>query len=156
MKPNPFNDQVYFDSCAFNGGTDEDIEAAGKLIHIFESTNNKIMLSYSVAEEMNHSKAPEDKRHRAEYSIKTVRIPLTDEETSKLKKIEEIMLGKSSSSKRKADCLHVFEAQKYGRYFVSSDDHIYPYAESIFNEFGLYIVRPIELLKIVEYYQSEA
>ena len=104
---------------------------------------------------MKHPKAPEWKQRIARYSMQTVRIPLTSQEEEQLRRIEKIMLGNSKAPKRKPDCLHVFEAQKYGRFFVSSDDHIYPYAEAILNEFDLYIVRPTEFLEIVEYYQTE-
>lgn len=155
MNPNPFDDQVHFDSCAFNGGTNEDIEAAKQVIKIFKSTRHRIILPHSVATEMKNLRAPEWKRNIAEYSMQTAVIPLTPQEESQLNRIEQIMLGGSTSPKRKPDCMHVFEAQKYGRYFVSSDEHIYPYAKELLEEFDLYVVRPIEFLKILNFYNSE-
>jgi len=40
------------------------------------------------------------------------------EEKAKLREAERIIVGNGNPEKRKADCGHVFETQKYGCYFV--------------------------------------
>jgi hypothetical protein len=70
VKPNPFDDQVHFDSCAFNSGTAEDITAAKQVIEIFDSSRHQILLPYSVSTEMKHPKAPEWKREIAQNQCK--------------------------------------------------------------------------------------
>ena len=56
-----------------------------------------------------------------------------------------------NQEKRRADCRHVFEAQKYGRYFVTTDNDILKRSTALKKRLGtLFVVRPTEFVDIVK------
>ncbi len=149
MKPNPFDEFIFYDSCAFDGGDLKQQEASLKVQKILESNKVKIILMHSVVSEIKNSKTPEWIRRKEIRSLKTVKLPLTEAEQLTLLDIQNIIVGNGSAERRRADCVHVFEAQKYGGYFVTSDEGIYKHADVIQAKYGLNIVSPDGFLKIV-------
>lgn len=156
MKPNPFDNFIFYDSCAFDGGDLKQQEASLKVQKILESKGTKIILMHSVAGEIKNSKTPEWIREKEIRSLQTVKLPLTEAEQLKLLDIQNIIVGNGSVKQRHADCVHVFEAQKYGGYFVTTDEGIYKHADVIQAKYGLNIVSPDEFLEIVNDNSGEA
>lgn len=152
---NPYGDFVFFDSCAFDGGTPQERSASTEACNILEKNNKKIMLLYSVEDELKQERTPEKLRNLAKSSRKTVELNHTNEERLTLQRITQIVVGNGKAEKRKADCLHVFEAQKYGGCFVTSDKGIYKHSSAIFDEFGLVIVTPSKFLEAVLKYSEQ-
>lgn len=149
MKFNPYDSFIFFDSCAFDGGTAQEQEASAKAREILDAKGKKIMLMHSVVSEIRAPKTPEWLKESERTSRKTVELPLTELEQKTFKEVEEIIVGDGLLEKRKADCFHVFEAQKYGGCFVTSDVGIYKHAEKIREKFGLFILKPTDFLKLV-------
>ncbi len=52
----------------------------------------------------------------------------------------------------RSDCRHIFEAQKYGRYFVTTDIRLLKKSPEIKSNFNLHIVKPSEFLAILGHY----
>ena len=149
MSFNPFEDLIFFDSCAFDGGDKSQQDASRKAREILEAKGEKIILMHSVVSEIRNPKTPVWLQEKERRSRQTVKLNLTESEKATLKKIEDIIVGNGSLDKRKADCFHVFEAQKYGGCFVTSDQGIYKHAQIIKEQYGLNIVTPIEFLKLI-------
>ncbi len=155
MKPNPFDDQVYFDSCAYDGGDESEQKASLEARVLYKTHRGKILIPHSVESEIQNPITPEWIKEVANASIRTVKIPLTKEEVKTVKEIQDIIVGNGSIEKQEADCIHIFEAQKYGHYFVTSDRGIYKHSEKIREKYGLYIVKPSEFLELVKHYANK-
>ncbi len=155
MDFNPYDNFVFFDSCAFDGGTVEEQTASLQAQEILEKNKKKIMVMYSVDDELKQESTPNKLKELGKVSRKTVKLNLTQSEKEQLDRITEIIVGNGKPEKRKADCLHVFEAQKYGGCFITSDKGIYKHASAIFNEFGLFIVTPSEFLAVLLKYSEQ-
>ena len=151
MPLNPFNQPVYFDSCAFDGGDEREQHASIKARKIFEENGGIINIVHSVMEEIEDSYTPQSVKGIANNSIYTIEVELTQQEEADLKDVEAIIVGNGNLEKRKADCRHVFEAQKYGRYFVTTDKCILKHGNAIKKRFStLFIIKPTEFFEIVE------
>ena len=150
MSTNPFYHQVYFDSCAFDGGNESEQKASLEVRKIFKDNGGNVNIVHSVVKEIEYPNTPQWVQDIAVQSIRTVEIPLIQQELDELKEIQNIIIGNSSLKKREADCMHVFEAQKYGRYFVTTDRGIFKHAPTIRKRFSLVILKPSEFLEIVK------
>ncbi len=151
MSPNPFYQPVYFDSCAFDGGDESEQQASIEARELFEENGGNINIVHSVMKEIEYPNTPQWVKDIANNSIFTIEVQLTPQEDAELKVVETIIVGNGNLEKRKADCRHIFEAQKYGRYFVTTDNGILKHGKAIKKRFStLFIVKPSEFLEIVK------
>ena len=155
MNFNPYDDFIFFDSCAFNGGNSCEKDASEKACSILEKNGKKVMLMHSVVSEIKNPNTPNSIQAIVPESRQTAPLPLTDAEIKILTEIEKIIVGNGKPEKRKADCFHVFEAQKYGGCFVTADKGIYKHASVIKKQYGLNIVQPTDFLKLVVQYSEK-
>lgn len=80
-------------------------------------------------------------------------VSLTDQENNELRDVETIIVENGNLENRRADCRHVFEAQKHGHYFVTTDNGILKHSTAIKSQFStLFIIRPTEFLEIIKQY----
>ncbi|WP_299978940.1 hypothetical protein [uncultured Pseudoteredinibacter sp.] len=149
MNFNPYDDFIFFDSCAFDGGSIDEQKASKRAREILGKNKKKVMLMHSVVREIRNPKTPDWIQEIEPKSHQTVQLNLTNEEKETLKEIEEIIVGNGSLKKREADCFHVFEAQKYGGCFVTSDVGLYKHSKAIKQKYGLNIVKPTAFLELV-------
>jgi PIN domain nuclease of toxin-antitoxin system len=152
---NPYDDFIFFDSCAFDGGSIEDQEASKEARNLLQKNTKKVMLMHSVVSEIKNPETPGWIQEIEPMSRQTVQLNLTNTEKETIKEIEEIIVGNGSLEKRKADCFHVFEAQKYGGCFITSDIGIYKHSAVIKQKYGLNIVKPTEFLQLVVKYSEK-
>lgn len=151
MSPDPFYHPVYFDSCAFDGGGETEEQASLEARELFEKNDGLINIVHSVMKEIEFPNTPQWVKDIANNSIYTIEVNLTPQEEQELKDVEAIIVGNGKLEARKADCRHVFEAQKYGRYFVTTDNGILKRSDAIKKKFGtLFIIKPTEFLEIVK------
>ena len=150
MAVNPFYQPVYFDSCAFDGGSEAEQVASVNARELFEGNDGIINIVHSVMKEIDYPNTPQWVKDIVNESIFTIEVELTPQEKTELKDVERIIVGNGNLEKRKPDCRHVFEAQKYGRYFVTTDNGILNHANAVKKRFStLFIVKPSEFLDIV-------
>jgi len=141
---------AFFDSCAFDGGDFSEQEASNKIRDLFDKHRGIINILHSVQKEINYENTPPWVRKLAATYIGTLKVPLTLEEKSVLGDIETIIVGNGIRENRLADCRHVFEAQKHGRYFVTTDNGILKHSRAIKRRLStLFIVKPTQFLEIV-------
>jgi hypothetical protein len=79
-------------------------------------------------------------------------VTLTPGEKSRLTKIHNILTGNGKPQNVADDARHVFEAQKYGSYFVTTDERLLKRADEIRTECGVDILRPSQFLELVHNY----
>ena len=152
---NPYENFIFFDSCSFDSGSEEEITASDLVQQLLSKNKKKIMLMHFVESEMKHPNSSGQKKHLTVNSTKTVKFNLTSEEKAQLAEITEIIVGNGNPVKREADCFHVFEAHKYGGCFVTSDRGIYKHSRTIFEKFELRIIKPTDFLKVVLKYSDK-
>jgi predicted nucleic acid-binding protein len=150
MNPNPFYGNVYFDSCAFDGGNEQEKNASIRSRELYGESGREVEIVHSVAKEIDYPKTPQWVKGIAEDSISTIEVELTVSEREQLADIEAIIVGNGSLEKMTSDCRHIFEAQKYGRYFVTTDKRLLKKAGQICSKYNLYIVKPSEFLETIE------
>jgi hypothetical protein len=155
MDFNPYDDFIFFDSCAFDGGDFEDQRASQRARDLLEKKKKKVMLMHSVVSEIRNPGTPGWIQEIESRSRQTVKLNLTTAEMEILRDIEEIIVGNGTPEKRKADCFHVFEAQKYGGCFVTSDVGIYKHAATIKEKYGLNIIKPKDFVELVIKYSEK-
>ncbi len=147
---------AFFDSCAFDGGNEVEQEASMEARTIFERNDGMINILHSVRKEIDYPATPQWIKELANDYIYTLEVPLTNQEHNELRDIESIIVGNGNLDNRRADCRHVFEAQKYGRYFVTTDNGILKHSTEIKRCVStLFIVKPTEFLVIVKQYIEE-
>ena len=152
MAPNPLLRPVFFDSCAHDGGDKIEQAASNKARELFEQHGRKINILHSVEKEINHPATPQWIKDLSRQTCHTIEMPLNDQEQETLRAIELIITGDGNLEKRRVDCRHVFEAQKYGAYFVTTDKDILKHCDTIKKRFTVPIVMPSQFLEIVKQY----
>ncbi len=150
-QPNQFYVSVFFDSCAFDGGNKEEQIASNEARSLFSSNGNEIKIVYSVQKEIDFSNTPQWVKDEANKLVSTLEVQLTPNELKELNDVQRIIVGNGNFKKRKADCRHVFEAIKYGRYFITTDNGILNHSQKILSRFStLLIIKPSEFLSIIK------
>ena len=150
VPPNPFLQPVYFDSCAFDGGDTTEQQASIEARMIFEANDGTINILHSIQKEIDYPATPQWVKDLAANYNYTLQVPLNSGEQKELRNVETIIAGKGDLEKRKADCRHVFEAQKHGRYFVTTDKGILKHSTAILKRFStLWIIKPTEFIGII-------
>jgi len=152
MNPDPFYGNIFFDSCALDGGNEDEQEASIDARELYEKHGHEVEIVHSVAKEIDYPNTPNWVKDIASGLVYTIEVILTQPELAQLQDIESIIVGNGSLEKMKDDCRHVFEAQKYGRYFVTTDKRILKKAAQIRSKYNLYIVKPTEFLETLEHY----
>ena len=100
--------------------------------------------------EIDFQNTPQWIKDIANNSLYTIEVQLIREEQLQLRTVQQIIVGNGNLEKREADCRHVYEAIKRGRYFVTTDNGILNHSAAIKNRFNtLFIIRPTEFLDIV-------
>lgn len=140
---------VFFDSCAFDGGDISEQRASFEVRELFDVHGGEINILHSVQKELNYQKTPRWVIELANTYVSTLEVPLTSDEQVVLRDIEKIIVGNGILENHQDDCRHVFEAQKYGRYFVTTDNGIVKRSNALLRRLTtLFVVRPTEFLQI--------
>lgn len=151
MAPNPFLQPAFFDSCAFDGGDKNEQAASFEVRALFEKNGGLINILHSVKKEVDYPATPQWVKDIAREYLYTLEVPLNSQEQKDLHDIESIVVGDGNLEKRRADCRHVFEAQKYGRYFVTTDKGILKHSGALKVRLStLFVVAPSAFLEIVK------
>ncbi|MBC2712900.1 MAG: hypothetical protein HGJ94_18480 [Desulfosarcina sp.] len=152
---NPFKSNIYFDSCAFDGGSPEEQKSSVESRQIMKQSGNRIQILHSVQKEIDYPKTPGWVKREAMSSVSTKETTLDTDGIIKLRDIEKIIVGNGILERRKPDCRHVFETTRYGDYFITTDKGILKHSDIIFQKYHTYIMKPSELLKIILEYQNQ-
>lgn len=151
--PNPFYNPVYFDSCAFDGGSEEEQAASIEARALFKEKGGDIKIVHSIKKEIDYPNTPQWVKDEANASIYTIENQPTVGENEELREVQRIIVGNGILEAREADCMHVAQAVKYGRFFVTTDNGILKHRAEILSRFSsLFIINPSGFLSIVKQY----
>ena len=134
------------DSCAL-GNLGVEYEAASKILELANEEQVSVITTYGVIDEISHPSTPQHVKNIAARLVFTISTERTPEEELRLQSIHTEMTGDSKPEKYAADANHIFEAGKYGRYFVTNDERILKKRQELNQLSGVLIVRPSEWIE---------
>ena len=131
MPMNPWITNSFVDSCAFDPKYHPEDQAATELFRLHQAEGLGIRLAHSNQKEVDHPNTPSWVKRKAAGLVYTTKVGLTPEERRRLRKIHVILTGNGKPENVEDDARHLFEAKKYGSYFVTTDDGLLRRADKI-------------------------
>lgn len=150
MPINPWLSNNFVDSCAFDPKYDPEDKAAREIFRLHEEKDLDIIIAHSTQKEIEHPNTPSWVKKEAIGLIYTLNGSLTSEEKALLQNIEITLAGSGKQENIIQDARHIFEAQKYGSYFVTTDDRLLKKAYEIQKLCRVKIILPSKFLAIVQ------
>lgn len=149
--PDSSRSNIFIDSCAFDPNYEPETTAANHLKLLYESGKLNLLIAHSTAKELKHQNVPTDVRREAQGRVRSLEVSLTESEIKLKRKILETLTGNGKPENMQQDAEHIFEAQKYGSYFVTVDKGILRKADDL-KELcgGLIVLLPSAFLSVLE------
>jgi hypothetical protein len=147
---------VFLDSCAFDPKYSPEDQAALNLFQRYKEKENDLLLhiTHSTHKEIEHPNTPKWVKEESKCLINTLETSFTDSERTLMTQILRILVGNGKPENVSEDARHVFEAAKYGSYFVTTDQRILLKRSELRSVCDLDIVKPSALLEILETYEN--
>ena len=149
MPANPLINNNFLDSCAFDPKYKPEDRASIDIFKLSQEGKILIQIAHSTQKELDHPNTPNWVKSEAKKIIYTINVSLTANEENKLHQIEAILAGNGKVENIKQDAKHVFEAQKYGAYFITTDNRILNRAHELYMACGVSILKPSNFLSLV-------
>jgi len=144
--PNPFRSNIFIDSCAFDPKHEPETTAANQLKSLYENGKLNLIIAHSTAKELEHPNVPTDIKREAQGRIRSIEVSLTEGEKKRKRRILETLTGNGKPENMLQDAEHIYEAQKYGSYFVTVDKGILRKADDLKALCGLIVLLPSAFL----------
>lgn len=138
----PKYSQFFLDTCAFDPKYTPEDSAAKELWKRYEAEEINLLLTHSNQREIDHPNTPTWVKQQALSMVFTLKVQLTSDEQNRRASLERLLRGNAQSDKHKDDAHHLFEASKYGGYFVTTDNRILSMAIEIFRQCSVQVLTP--------------
>lgn len=141
----------FIDSCAFDPKYNPEDEAAARILAHCERGTINLRIAWSTKLEIDHPNTPAEVKRAAARMIYTKETGLTSDEVRQLREIERTLRGGGKQENVKEDARHIFESQKYGTGFVTTDERIIKKREDLKNllSMRIRIYKPTEFLRFL-------
>lgn len=149
---NPLINNNFIDSCAFDPKYEPEDSASIEIFKLSKQGKLPIQIAHSTQKEIDHPNTPSWVKREAQNLIFTINVTLTSDEINKLGEIKEILAGNGKVDNILQDARHIFEAQKYGAYFITTDARILSRTHALHLACGVTVLKPIEFLILVGRY----
>jgi len=146
---NPWITNSFLDSCAFDPKYAPEDAAANEIFNIHNKEQLGVRIAHSTQKEIEHPNTPIWVKNEATGLIYTIKTSLTQDEIAIRGKIHETLTGNGNPENYEADATHIFEAQKYGSYFITTDGRILKFVRGLQNICNISILLPSDFLKLV-------
>jgi hypothetical protein len=113
-----------------------------------------LQIAHSTQKEIEHPNTPRWVKQESSGLTYTIETSLTDGERKVQALILRILAGNGKLDNVFQDAQHVFEAAKYGSYFVTTDQRILQKGSELHSVCNVNIVKPSELLEISGKYEN--
>ena len=150
MAVNPLITNNFIDSCAFDPKYEPEASASLEIFELSEKDHFLLQIAHSTQKEVAHPNTSLWVRQQAGGLIFSVNVQLTDNERQVLADIEAILAGNGKIENIQQDARHVFEAQKYGSYFITTDNRILSRAQALRHRCTITVLKPSEFLALVK------
>jgi len=148
----PARTNIFIDSCAFDPKYSPEDKASQKIFGIYESGKILLTISHSTLKELQHPNVPNEVKREAQSKIYTINVQLVQEELQLKEKILDVLAGNGKRENMTQDADHIFEAQKYGKFFVTTDKGILKKKVELNQLCGVIVILPSEILSLIESY----
>ena len=146
---NPWITNTLLDSCAFDPANREEQQAADELFRLHREKELSLAIAHSTKREIEHPNTPHWVKREASAKLFSMQVQLTPQELTIKNKLHALITGNGKAEKYAADAEHIFEAQKYGSYFVTADGRLLDKASEVRALCGVIVLLPSELLHLV-------
>lgn len=150
MALNPYFANIFIDSCAFDPKYEPESNSAEEIFRRHEKNEISLVIAHSTIKEAEHPNTPKHVKETALGQIFTIETNLPPQERLKKREIWDVLSGNGKPEKMKQDAEHVFEAHKYGGYFVTTDERILKLRDKLHRVTNAHIVRPSELVSLLD------
>jgi hypothetical protein len=153
----PINPKIrnnFLDSCAFDPKYTPEDAASLKILDLYKKGLMVVNIAHSNQKEIEHPNTPSWVKKEASALIYSLKTNLTEPEIKQKSLILSILAGNGKPENMEMDAEHVFEASKYGSYFITTDERILKKKSELEKVCSANIVKPSELLQILEIYES--
>jgi hypothetical protein len=145
---------IFLDSCAFDPKYSPEDQAAQDLFQRYKNGDLLLHIAHSTQKEIEHPNTPTWVKQESGGLIYTIETSLTDSERSLMAQILKTLAGNGKPENVSQDAKHIFEAAKYGSYFVTTDQRILQKRSELCPLCDVEIVKPSELLDILLMYEN--
>ena len=145
----PWITNSLLDTCAFDPKYEPEASSALEIFRLHEDEELSIVLAHSVTREIDHPNTPPWVKKKAQQQIYTLQVGLNPEEAKRKARIHAVLTGNGNPANYEQDANHIFEAQKYGSYFITTDGGILKKKNEIQKFFPVFILKPSEFLAFV-------
>jgi hypothetical protein len=115
---------VAIDANALNRDGGERDDLVDRLLGLSSAVTIRLLLPKRVREEILNARTPTHIQKAALPQIFTISVGLNSDEQRRHRIIVQELRGNAKPGKHEADADHLFEAAKYGGYFITHDDRI--------------------------------
>lgn len=150
MTHDPLITNNLIDSCAFDPEPEAEAIAANEIFLLAEAGNFQLAIPYSTLREIDHPNTPAAVKSMAANQQFTIPVELTPDEARIQTEILRILTGNGKPESMRRDSENVFEAQKYGGHFITTDKRVLARATQLFVLCGLSIVKPTDFLATIK------
>lgn len=150
MTANPHLFNIMIDSCAFDPKHEPETSAADAIFKLSEAGHIDIVIAHSTLKEIDHPNTPEWVKNMARGQVYSLDVTLNQAEIAKLHCIESILAGNGKIESIKQDAHHVFEAQKYIRPFITTDNRILSRSTKLKEYCDVSIFLPSQYLELIK------
>ena len=145
----------FIDSCAFDPKYEPEASASSEIFKLSEGENFVLEIAHSTQKEIEHPNTPDWVKALAGGLGYSINVPLTPNEKTLLNDIEVMLAGGGKIENIKQDAWHVFEAAKYGHYFITTDKRILARATALLDRSDLNVWLPSEFLASLKRHIAE-
>ena len=151
---NPLITNVFLDSCAFDPKYHPEDSSAQALYILHESGKLVLHITHSNQKELEHPNTPSFVKKLAGKFIFTCDVQLVDEELARKELALKILAGNGRPERMLGDAEHVFNASRYGPYFVTTDNRILKKHDVLRRLCGVHVLKPSEIIEIIKSYET--
>lgn len=144
----PRRTNILVDSCAFDPKYSPEDKASEELFRLSQEDKIIVIIAHSNQKELGHSNTPPWVKIEAQSRIYTIATGVTDNERKIKDAILDILAGDGKRENMVQDAEHVYEASKYGSYFVTTDSKILKREKELFSLCTVRVLKPSEMLSI--------
>ena len=150
----PRGENILLVSCAVDPKYAPENVAAEMLFQRSENSDLLLHIAHSTQKEIEHPNTPTWVKQRANSFVYTIETTLVESERKLRAQILRILAGNGKPENVSQDAQHVFEAAKYGSYFVTTDERILKKKGELCAACNVDIVKPSELAEILQEYEN--
>ena len=145
----PWITNTFVDSCAFDPKCNPEDTAATEIFRLHREQNLQLVVAHSTLKEIEHPNTPQWVKQEAGSKICSIGVQLTPPELGLKRKLLALLAGNGKPEKMAQDAEHIFEAQKYGSYFVTTDQRLLSRAVDVAAICSVTVLLPSEFLSLV-------